>query len=162
MAWNFKVLVVANVTADAPELIRALKERASRDTCVFTLLVPAPAPGSVGREAAGERLDSALGTMRKAGLDVEGMVGDHDPIAAVHDAWDPTEFDEVVLSTLPTGPSKWLQVDLPHRVEKLTGGSQVTHVVAEPPRPEPPTTPAPKPEKYGVLAPLMAALTGRR
>jgi hypothetical protein len=162
VAWNFKVLVVANVTAEAPELIQALKERASRDTCAFTLLVPAPAAGSVGREAARERLDSGLAAMRKAGLEIDGLVGDHDPIAAVHDAWDPTEFDEVVISTLPTGASKWLQVDLPHRVEKLTGGSQVTHVVAEPPRPEPHTTPAPQAERHGVLAPLMAAFTGKR
>ena len=162
MAWKFSVLVVANVTADSPELIRALKERAARDTCGFTLLVPAPAAGSIGREAAQERLDSALEAMRDAGLEVEGRVGDHDPIAAVHDAWDPQRYDEVVVSTLPTGASKWLQVDLPHRVEKLTGGSQVSHVVAEPPRPEPSTTPAPKVEKQGVLAPLMAAFTGKR
>jgi hypothetical protein len=157
VAWKFSVLVVANVTADAPELIQALQERAGRDACSFTLLVPAPAAGSVGREAAQKRLDSALNAMRDSGLEVEGRVGDHDPIGAVHDEWDPKRYDEVIVSTLPTGASKWLQVDLPHRIEKLTGGSQVTHVVAEPPRPEPATTPAPKVEKQGVLAPLMAA-----
>ena len=162
MAWKFNVLVVANVTADAPEVIGALKDRASKDACAFMLLVPAPAAGSVGRDAAKKRLESALAAMRDAGLEVDGQVGDHDPIAAVHDTWDATKYDEVVISTLPTGASKWLQVDLPHRVEKLTGGTQVTHVVAEPPRPEPPTTPAPKAEKHGVLAPLMAAFTGRR
>ena len=32
----------------------------------------------------------------------------------------------------------------------------------KPPRPEPQTTPAPKAEKHGVLAPLMAAFTGKR
>jgi hypothetical protein len=158
MAWKFSLLVVANVTADSPELIQALKDRAERDSCTYTLLVPAPAAGSVGREAAQERLDSALAAMREAGLEVEGKVGDHDPIAAVHDEWDPQSYDEVVVSTLPTGASKWLQVDLPHRVEKLTGGCQVTHVVAEPPRPEPHVEPAPQPEKQGLLAPLMAAL----
>jgi hypothetical protein len=158
MAWKFSLLVVANVTADSPELIQALKERAARDTCSFTLLVPAPAAGSVGREAAQERLEAALAVMHDAGLDVEGKVGDHDAIAAVHDEWDPKRYDEVVVATLPTGASKWLQVDLPHRIEKLTGGCQVTHVVAEPPRPEPHTEPAPRPEKQGLLAPLMAAL----
>jgi hypothetical protein len=158
MAWKFSVLVVANVTADAPELIEALKERAGRDACSFTLLVPAPAAGSVGREAAQARLEAGMAAMRQAGLEVQGKVGDHDPIAAVHDEWDPQRYDEVVVSTLPTGASKWLQVDLPHRVEKLTGGSQVTHVVAEPPRPEPHTRPVPEPEKQGVLAPLIAAL----
>ena len=28
MAWHFRILVVANVTADSPELIAALTERA--------------------------------------------------------------------------------------------------------------------------------------
>ena len=157
MAWKFNVLVVANVTADSPELIQALEDRADRASCAFTLLVPAPAAGSVGREAAQARLDTALAAMRQAGLEVDGKVGDHDPIAAIHDEWDPKRYDEVVVSTLPTGASKWLQVDLPHRVEKLTGGSQVVHVVAQPPRAEPHTTPAPKREKQGVLGPLMAA-----
>jgi hypothetical protein len=161
MAWRFSILVVANVTADAPELIEALKQRAGRDACSFTLLVPAPAAGSVGREAARERLDAALTAMREAGLEVEGLVGDHDPIAAVHDTWDPMKFDEVVISTLPTGASKWLQVDLPHRVQKLTGGSQVFHIVAAPPRPEVAAEPVAEAEKLGVLSPL-AAITGKR
>jgi hypothetical protein len=161
VAWRFSILVVANVTADAPELIEALKGRAERDDCSFTLLVPAPAAGSVGREAAKKRLDTALGAMRAAGLEVDGRIGDHDPIAAVHDTWDPREFDEVVISTLPTGASKWLQVDLPHRVEKLTGGSQVFHVVASPPGQQVAAEPVQAPEKLGVLAPL-AAITGKR
>jgi hypothetical protein len=161
MAWKFSVLVVANVTADSPELIQALKERATRGECTFTLLVPAPAGGSAGREAANERLQTASAAMREAGIEVEGRVGDHDPIAAVHDAWDPMKYDEVIISTLPTGASKWLQVDLPHRIEKLTGGSQVTHVVAEPPRPEVRGEPVPEVEKHGVLSPL-SAITGKR
>lgn len=161
MAWKFSVLVVANVTADSPELIQALQERASRGECTFTLLVPAPAGGSAGREAANERLEAASAAMRAAGIEVEGRVGDHDPIAAVHDAWDPMKYDEVIISTLPTGASKWLQVDLPHRIEKLTGGSHVTHVVAEPPRPEVRGEAPQEVEKHGVLSPL-SAITGKR
>jgi hypothetical protein len=160
MAWKFSVLVVANVTADSDELIAALKERAARAECRFTLLVPAPAGGTAGREAANTRLSAALERMRSEGLEVEGRVGDHDPIAAVHDAWDPTKWDEVVVSTLPTGASKWLQVDLPHRVQKLTG-VQVWHVVAQPARTEIQGEPARAPERYGVLSPF-AAITGKR
>jgi hypothetical protein len=160
MAWKFSVLVVANVTADSDELIEALKERASRGACGFTLLVPAPAGGKAGREAARARLAAALERMRSEGLEVEGRVGDHDPIAAVHEAWDPTKWDEVVVSTLPTGASKWLQVDLPHRVEKLTG-VQVSHVVAQPAPAEVQAEPARKPESPGVLAPFVA-ITGKR
>jgi hypothetical protein len=160
MAWEFRILVVANVTADSPELIAALKDRSSRARCAFTLLVPAPAGGKVGREAAQERLAAALEAMRAEGLAVEGEVGDQDPITAVHETWDPAQFDEVLVSTLPTGASRWLQVDLPHRVERLTN-VPVTHVVSHPERPAPHADPAPTRERQGVLAPF-AALSGRR
>jgi hypothetical protein len=148
MAWKFSVLVVANVTSASDELLAALTSRAERGQCVFTLLVPATGGGK------------ALARMQGAGLEVEGMVGDADPVIAVHDVWDPRRFDEIVISTLPTGASRWLAVDLPHRVEKFTG-VQVEHVVAAEPRPPVRTEPAPEPERYGVLSPL-AAITGKR
>jgi hypothetical protein len=160
MTWQFRILVVANVTADSPELIAALKERAGRARCWFTLLVPAPAGGRAGREAAELRLEGALAAMRAAGLDVEGLVGDQDAIAAVHDAWDPTRYDEVIVSTLPTGTSRWLQVDLPHRIERLTS-VRVTHVVSHPEPPARRVEHVEPPERQGVLAPL-TAITGRR
>jgi hypothetical protein len=160
MAWKFSVLVVANVTAASDELLAALKDRAERRQCAFRLLVPATGGGKAGREAAQAGLDKALERMRGAGLEVEGVVGDADPVIAVHDLWDPRRFDEIVISTLPTGASRWLAVDLPHRVEKFTG-VQVEHVVAAEPRPPVRTEPAPEPERYGVLSPL-AAITGKR
>ena len=157
MAWTFSVLVVANVTATSPELLAALKQRADRDRCRFTLVVPAPAGG---RHSAQARCDEAVEALRAEGLEVEGTVGDPDPIAAVNDVWDPARFDEVVISTLPTGVSKWLQVDLPHRAERITG-VQVTHVVAKPERPQPRTKSVRHVDDYGVLSPL-AALSGKR
>jgi hypothetical protein len=161
MAWKFSVLVVANVTAGSDELLEALEGRAERGACGFTLLVPATGHGRGGREGARARLDAALERMREAGLEVEGQVGDPDPLAAVHDLWDPKRFDEIVISTLPTGASRWLQVDLPHRAEKLTG-VQVTHVVAEEPKKAPRVEHVEKErEDYGVLSPF-AAITGKR
>jgi hypothetical protein len=160
MAWKFSVLVVANVTAASDELLAALKRRSARGACGFTLLVPATGGGREGREAAEKRLEAALERMRAASLEVEGMVGDADPVIAVHDTWDPRRFDEIVISTLPTGASRWLAVDLPHRVEKITG-VQVEHVVAAEPRPPVQTEPVPEPDRYGVLSPL-AAITGKR
>jgi hypothetical protein len=47
----------------------------------------------------------------------------------VSEAWDPAHYDEIIVSTLPTGVSRWLQVDLPHRIAKLTD-APVAHVVA--------------------------------
>jgi hypothetical protein len=160
MAWKYSVLVVANVTATSPELIQALKDRAERDDCRFNLLIPAPAGGSAGREAGQTRLDEVLASLRGEGLEVSGSVGDQDPVVAFDEVWDPQTFDEVVVSTLPTGSSRWLAIDLPHRFQKMTG-VDVTHVVAQPPRPPARTVHLEEPERYGILAPL-AALSGRR
>ena len=52
MAWEFRILVVANVTADSPELIAALKDRASRRAARSPCWCPRRAGGKVGREAA--------------------------------------------------------------------------------------------------------------
>ena len=160
MAWKFSVLVVANVTAASDELLVALKRRAEEGQCGFTLLVPATGGGKQGREAAQKRLDAALARMHAEGLEVKARIGDPDPVVALHDVWDPRQFDEIVISTLPTGASRWLALDLPHRVEKITG-VQVEHVVAAEPRPPVRTEQVPEPERYGVLSPL-SAITGRR
>lgn len=124
MTSTFSVLVIANVTATSPELSAALRERAARNPCRFTLIVPA-ARGPSGRA----RVEEAVAHLRAEGLDVDGQLGDRDPTAAFHDVWNPAAFDEIVVSTLPTGPSRWLQVDLPHRIERATG-VPVRHVVA--------------------------------
>jgi hypothetical protein len=153
MAWEFHVLVVANVTATSDELLAALRERSSRGACRFTLLMPREG------ENAADRLAEAVEAMKAAGLEnVSGRTGDHDPIVATMEIWDPMQFDEIVVSTLPTGSSRWLGLDLPRRLEKLTS-VPVRHVVSRPPESEVHWERAPEPEKYGVLSPLAAALT---
>ena len=156
MAWEFSLLVVANVTAASDELIDCLRDRADKGTCRFTLVMPAS-----GAEAR-TRLATALERMRDAGLEnVEGHVGDPDPVVAVMETWDPMKFDEIIVSTLPTGSSRWLGLDLPRRLGKLTS-VPVEHVVSQPPRQEVPTGPPPKrPQKMGVLAALGAMITKR-
>jgi non-heme chloroperoxidase len=124
------VLVVADVTATSGELVGALKERAAGGPTTFTLIIPA----TRGRAAAHERLVEALEHLRDQGLEVDGTVGHPDPLIAVIEAWDPGSDDEIVVSTLPPGISKWLHAGLPHRIEKLTGAA-VRHVVSRPPRP---------------------------
>jgi hypothetical protein len=161
MAWKYKVLVAANVTGSSPELLQALNERAAKDSCAFTLVIPATGGGTGGRKAAERRLEDALEHLRAGGLEVEGQVGDADPVAAISDVWDPANFDEVVVSTLPTGSSKWLAIDLPHRVEKMTG-VPVTHVVAQPAKEEVKTEPVAEPERYGLLSPFAAVVPKAR
>lgn len=129
MSWTTSVLVVANVTAGSDELLEAMKARAAKGPTRFTLLVPMR---NVARlPAADHPLDTALARMRDAALDVERVVADSDPILAVSETFDPRRHDEIIVSTLPVGASKWLQTDLPHRVARMTS-APVTHVIADP------------------------------
>jgi hypothetical protein len=138
MADRADVLVVANRTAGSPELLAALKERAAQGEVKFHLLVPATPHGvswmadmHSGNPEAEADVNAAVERLRGEGLDVDdGKVGDPDPVAAVEDAINFKEFDEIIVSTLPRTVSKWLRLDLPHRVEHATG-KKVTHVEAK-------------------------------
>jgi hypothetical protein len=151
-SWYANVLVIASVTAQSDDLRAALQERAERGPIGVTLLMPATEIGLAGREAARPRLDDALERWRAAGITAEGLVGDSDPMGAVHDAWDPARFDEVIVSTLPGEASKWTRNDLPHRIAAYTG-VPVTHVVAMDMRPAPRHGPPP-PSERAALGPL--------
>jgi len=152
MPWKQHLLVVANVTSNSEELVGALKERVKRSPTTVHLVVPATPLGG-GRESATQRLDDALGQLRGAGLEADGAIGHADPFLAVMDVWDPRRYDEIIVSTLPIGVSKWLHAGLPERIERATG-ALVTHVVAEPPRHSFETTPPPPHHDHGVLSPL--------
>jgi hypothetical protein len=128
MSSKQKVLVVANRTADSPELIAALRERAVVVPTRYTLLVPAVPHGfawaadmKAGWSEAVGRAERAAGQMRREGLDLEEtIVGDPDPFAAVGDVLHAREFDEVVVSVLPRTISRWLALGLPARLRRAT------------------------------------------
>jgi hypothetical protein len=132
-----RVLVVANKTAATPALLDAVRERASRGPCTFTLLVPNTAhglhrvmdPEDQDRSEAETTLELALPLLSEAaGRRVEGLIGDPEPLSAIQDAINLHGFDEIILSTLPTRVSRWLRLDLPHKVAGL--GLPVTTVTA--------------------------------
>ncbi|MFL5843872.1 MAG: hypothetical protein ACJ762_04195 [Solirubrobacteraceae bacterium] len=127
-----RILVVANKTAESPELLEALKAKGTEHE--YVLVVPASggvlekaADPDAAREHTQPHLDTALENFRAAGLNVEGSVGDSDPAAAVQDAANFGQFDEIVISTLPLRASKWLKMDLPRKAERATG-LPVTHI----------------------------------
>jgi hypothetical protein len=130
-------LVVGNQTLGSPELAEAIWERAALEPSSFHLVVPAT-PISHGftwdedeaRAAANERLSDALARLRDTGAEVSGEIGASDPIEATADALRGREVDEIILSTLPPGVSRWLKRDLPHRVEQRFG-LPVTTVIGE-------------------------------
>ena len=160
MAFTYSFLVVAKRTADSDELLEALRQLAAERPTRFTLLVPAAAPGPAAREEAESVAAAAHGRLREAGLEAECQAGHHDPVDAVTDVWDPKEYDEIVVSTLPGAASKWLQFDVPHRIARVTG-VPVRHVLASDRR-EPEHSAPPTRERSGVLSPLSVLTWGGR
>lgn len=146
MAFTTRLLVVANRTVDSPELLDALRRRAERGPIHVTMLAPS---NFAERMEAQERLQSAAASLEAAGIEAAGLVGDADPIVAVQEEWNPGRYDEVVVSTLAAGSSQWLQVNLPHRVARLTD-CQVRHVSVPPGRAAPPRA-EPLPERRPML-----------
>ena len=145
MAFRTHLLVVANQTVGSPDLRRALEERGQQGPVHVTLLVPVLWSE---REEARARMDEACRGLREVGIESDGVLGDADPMVAVQEVWDPGRFDEIVVSTFETGASRWMQIDLPHRIAKLTDCT-VRHVESRP-APEPVAT-EPPPEPPGLL-----------
>jgi hypothetical protein len=142
---------------DSPDLLSALEGRAGEGAIHVTLLVPVLWSE---REAARARLDEACSGLRERGIESDGVLGDADPMVAVQEVWDPGRFDEIVVSTFASGASRWMQVDLPHRIAKLTDCT-VRHVESRPAA-EPVAT-APPPAPRGLLESAVGLLrTGTR
>lgn len=124
-----RVLVVAHRTAATPLLVNAVRARAARSPCSFTLLVPRPYWDPDTDEAA-MTLELAIPLLEEsAGGRVNGIIGDTDPFVAVRDAVTSISVDEIIISTLPARVSRWLRRDLPHRVEQF--GLPVAVVTAQ-------------------------------
>jgi len=132
-----RVLIVANRTAATPALLDAVRERAQRGSAEFTLLVPSSAhglhvvidPEDQSSDEAEQTLALALPLLEEAaGSPVDGMIGVAEPLAAIQDAVNLHGFDEIILSTLPKRVSRWMRLDLPHKVAGL--GLPVTTITA--------------------------------
>jgi len=133
-----RVLVVAHKTAATQPLLDAVRERARRGPCVFTLLVPQASHGLHrvvdAEDQSSDEVQGVIGQAlpllsEAAGAPVEGLAGDPDPIAAVQDAINLQGFDEVIISTLSARLSRWLKLDLPSKVSGM--GLPVTTVTPE-------------------------------
>ncbi|HTU98491.1 MAG TPA: hypothetical protein VMF14_21755 [Solirubrobacteraceae bacterium] len=138
MPDSVSVLVVAHQTAANSALLEAVHERAQQGPARFHMVVPCRPhgmhkmvdPHEAGDEEANAVLDAALPKLSEAaGQPVTGSIGDPEPLMAIHDAVNLGDYDEIIISTLPLGISRWLKLDLISKAKAI--GLPVTHVTAK-------------------------------
>lgn len=120
-----RYLVVANQTLGGTALARIVAKRAKVKSATFHVAVPATEPADEYPPAAGtasenaqRRLQEALERLKAAGVQSTGEVGAADPMQAIRDALRAHSYSGFIISTLPPGVSRWLHMDLPHRVAR--------------------------------------------
>ena len=136
-----RVLVVANKTLAGDRLLAVVRKRLDEMPTEFHVLVPQPSPTSVfvdpatglsdpssqrahlesrtiARAEAEERLASFRALFADMDTVMTGEVALGDPVVAAHRVMQRSTFDEIVVSTLPAGVSKWLKLDLPTRLSR--------------------------------------------
>jgi hypothetical protein len=83
------------------------------------------------RRRAQDRLGQMLERIRSAGGHAEGEVGTSDPVDATRAVLERgDDVDEIIVSTLPSTLSRWLRLDVPSRVTRLSD-VPVTTIEAE-------------------------------
>jgi nucleotide-binding universal stress UspA family protein len=131
-----RILVVANQTLCEQHLLDELRRRRQDSAASFHFVVPATHPsGWTWSEGQAEvearaRLGELLDTLAVGGIAATGEIGDASPVTAVDDVLRRESFDEIIVSTLPVGMSRWLAGNVVRRMRSHTG-LPVTHVVSE-------------------------------
>ena len=140
-----RVLVLANETAESAELLRELREIGAARAAKYLVVVP-DSPIETGaaathgpldvweatQQAAQERLEHTVATLRSENLDVDGIRGDFRPLRALANAVDNFHPDQIVIATLPPERSVWHRFDVVDRARSDYPDIPVTHIVATP------------------------------
>ena len=118
-------LIVANQTLESQSLADAISARLADGPIRAYVVVPlVPVGGrltwdeAASQDAAQQRLAEYLGHLEDLGVEAQGEVGDRDPVSAVKDALRGREIDEIIVSTLPQGLSRWLTADVPTKIRE--------------------------------------------
>lgn len=138
------VLLIANQTLEPDHVLSLLEDiRAGDQEMTVFVLVPATPMRLMGGPAAGGavppstgldekaddsgvatarwRLRRTLDALKDAGITAHGSVGDPNPISAAVEVMKNHPIDEIVVSTLPSGQSRWLHADLPTALQRRFG-----------------------------------------
>lgn len=138
-------LIVANQTLGGEQLDAKLDELMGAGSCTFRFLVPVtdteglhqfdyppidrviPDAHRIAAALAEGRLEHELARLRRSGIEAAGEVVDALPLERAQELLGEQPFDGVIVSTLPRRLSRWLVMDLPHRIARLSD-VPVTHV----------------------------------
>lgn len=137
-----RILVVANQTLGGDHLAELVRSRVAAGPVEAVLVVPAtyhtdlvevlaqafavqggmrpPAVDADAHQHARARASAGVHWLAGLGVSAVGEVVDHDPVKAIRDLLDRGDVDEVIVSTLPAGVSRWLHQDLAHRIRRIT------------------------------------------
>jgi GABA permease len=134
-----RILVVANETVGAEELLAELRRIEDEKTSEYLVMVPARPLHELhgmtwtqvgAQEAAQDRLDRTLAILHAEGLEARGQIGDCRPLSAIGDALMDFDADMIVISTHPESRSRWLRTGLVEGARKKYD-VPIVHVVAQ-------------------------------
>jgi hypothetical protein len=120
-------LVLANQTAGGDELVERLEQLNEEGPHRFIVVVPQDSGDGRAVAAARERLGKLLQSLRDDGIVAAGMIGDPDPYTAARNALEYFHISEIVISTLPSNRSAWIEKGLVEKLER-DSGKRVVHV----------------------------------
>jgi hypothetical protein len=131
-----RYLIVANQTLGGDHLVARITKLLDEGPVTLRLAVPVtdaegshqwdypptdryiPDAHQIATVLAQERLQRELARLRGLGVDVDGEVVAPNPVEHIRDLTRQEAFDEVIVSTLPQTVSRWLRLDLPHRLAR--------------------------------------------
>jgi hypothetical protein len=137
-------LIVANQTLGGEQLVARITKLLDEGPVTLRFAVPVtdtegaqqwdypptdryiPDAHQIATTLAEERLRRELARLRGMGVDADGEVVAVNPVEHLRDLTKKETFDEVIVSTLPQTLSRWLRLDLPHRLARALP-VQVSH-----------------------------------
>lgn len=149
-----RVLVVGNHTLSQSALTKEITSRRLRGPLEVHVVVPRDpsplAPLVLGDPSTGvilaelqvleidraaelnatERLRQFVDVLERMDIAATGEIGPSSPVAAVQQVLSRAVFDEIIISTLSNSASRWLRLDVPSRLRRLSA-TPVSHVAAE-------------------------------
>ena len=121
-------LIVANQTLASEALTDVIHARLADGPIRAIVVAPRERVGGLltsnetaSHAAAQDRVDEIVARLQALGSEASGEVGDPDPVQAVKDAMREQPVDEIIVSTLPKGLSRWLGEDVPSRLRDAVG-----------------------------------------